>query len=121
VAASTTRALPDATGLLVRFALPAVPAGCRVATTTLRLDPGPDAAGATLTVRRPTAAWSATTAAEPASVGPDVISAPVVGVRRIGVTALVTALYAGPDDGLLVRGTGAPAGPVRLTVTFVPL
>ncbi|MFC4946638.1 lytic transglycosylase [Pseudonocardia sp. GCM10023141] len=120
VAASTTRVVPDTTGLLLRFALPALPAGCRVATATLRLDPGPDAAGATLTVRRPTAAWSATTAAEPASVGPDVASAPVAGVRRFRITGLVTVLYAGPDHGLLVRGAGAPAAPVQLTVSFVP-
>lgn len=118
VAASTTRVLPDETGLLVRFALPPVPAGCRVATATVTLDPGPDAAGATLAVRRPTAAWSATTATAPVSVGPEVVSPATAGARRLTVTGLVTALYAGPDHGLLVRGAGAPLGPVRLTVTL---
>lgn len=118
VTASATRVLPDAPGLLIRFALPALPAGCRMATATLRLDPGPTAAGATLTVRRSTAAWSATTTAAPAAVGPDVVSAPSAGARRITVTALVAALYAGPDYGLLVQGAGAPAAPVRLTVMF---
>ncbi len=116
LAASTTRALPDSSGLLIRFALPTLPTGCGVATATLQWDPGP---AATLTVLRPTAAWSATTTAEPASAGPAVVSAPAAGTRRITVTALVAALYAGPDNGLLVRGAGVPVGPVRLTVTFV--
>ncbi|WP_298800812.1 lytic murein transglycosylase [Pseudonocardia sp. 73-21] len=116
VVASATRVLPDASGLLLRFALPDLPAGCRVTAATLRLDPG--TAAATLTVRRPTATWSATTTAEPASTGPAVVSAPAAGTRRMAVTALVAALYAGPDNGLLVQGAGAPSGPVRLTVSF---
>jgi len=67
-----------------------------------------------------TAAWSTTTVAEPASVGPSVATPPAAGARRWTVTDLVSALYTGSDHGLVVRGAGAMAGPVRLTVTFAP-
>lgn len=115
--ASATRALPDGGGLLVRFTLPPLPAGCAVAAATLRLDPGTAVA---LTVRRVTGAWTAATSTEPASVGPSAVAPAGPGVRSCAVTALVAGLYAAPAGGLLVRGAGAPTGPVRLVVTFGP-
>ncbi|MDT7710562.1 MAG: hypothetical protein QOG20_6169, partial [Pseudonocardiales bacterium] len=105
-------------GLLLRFALPGAPAGCAVTAATLRLDPGPAGRAVALTVRRVSAPWSATTLTEPPSVGPPVVSAPAPGPRTWSVTGLVAASYAGPDEGLLVRGAGTPAAPVRLTITF---
>jgi membrane-bound lytic murein transglycosylase B len=116
-AASATRALPDGAGLLVRFALPEVPPGCRVAAASLRLDPG---TSEPLTVRRVVGTWSAETVAEPASVGPAVVAPASPGVRRWAVTALMPGLYKTPDGGLLVRGASAPTGPVRLVISFGP-
>jgi hypothetical protein len=102
--------------VLLRFPLPRLPAGCRVLEATLRIDPG-DTASAPV-ARRVTGSWTPGTAIEPASTGPDAAAGPGEGPRSFPVTALVAALYAGPDRGLLVRPAGPAGGAARLTITL---
>ena len=91
---------------LVRFTLPAVPAGCVLQSATLRLYAASAAAGRTLQAWRLAAGWSeggATWSTQPPTTGVPATTASGTGYRAWSVTAQVQAMYAGANDGFLIR------------------
>ncbi|MGH3713006.1 MAG: DUF7594 domain-containing protein [Micromonosporaceae bacterium] len=91
---------------LVRFALPAVPAGCKVTGATLRLYAAAAAGGRTLRVSPLTATWSegaVTWSNRPAGGSGAAYASSRTGWTAWSVTTQVTGAYAGPLHGFLVR------------------
>jgi hypothetical protein len=124
---------------LIRFTLPAIPAGCNVASATLRLYSASYTAGRTLQALRVSASWTemaVTWDNQPETTGAPatIVSGP--GYRDWDVTGLVQAMYESQNHGFLIRdavedGDGAeqsfharekaPDPGPELTVTFGPL
>jgi hypothetical protein len=122
---------------LVRFALPAVPAGCQVVGAELRVQNASPVTGRTIGVLRVNGAWTeggVTWANQPATTGTAVAAAAAGGRMTWNVTAMVQAQAAGTNHGFLIRDmstTGdaeqglharekAPDAPPQLVVTFGP-
>jgi large repetitive protein len=123
---------------LVRFALPAIPAGCRVTAAQLRLYAASHKAGRTLQALRITASWTETALTwrtQPAAGGAPATAASAGGYVQWSVTAQVQAMYQDGNHGFLVRdaaenGSGVEQGfnsrekgasnPPRLVVSFGP-
>jgi Tol biopolymer transport system component len=101
---------------LVHFALPAVPAGCRVTDAKLRLNASAAAAGRTLQAVQLAASWTEGGVRwndQPATTGPVATTSSGSGWREWTVTAQVDGMYSGANHGFLVRDAGEGSGPTR--------
>jgi glucosylceramidase len=91
----------------VRFAHPAAPSGCAVASATLRLYAGSARSGRTIDVLRLASGWTEpgiTWNTQPPTVGPAAATTSGTGYREWDVTAQVRAMYeTGSNHGFLVR------------------
>ncbi|HXV92068.1 MAG TPA: DNRLRE domain-containing protein, partial [Pseudonocardia sp.] len=125
---------------LVRFALPAVPAGCQIVGAELRMRDGSPTAGRSIQVLRVNGAWTesgVTWSNQPATTGTAVTATSPSGAGTMtwNVTAQVQAMASGTNHGFLLRdaaeGVGdaeqgfhgrekAPDAPPQLVVTFGP-
>ena len=101
---------------LVHFALPAVPAGCTVTEAVLRLNATSAAKSRTLQAVALAAPWAEGTVTwgnQPSPTGTAATTASGTGWRQWTVTAQVKAMYAGANNGFLIRdaseGTGNAA------------
>jgi hypothetical protein len=93
---------------LVRFVLPAAPAGCALQSATLRLYAASATGGRTLQALRLAAGWAesgVTWNTQPPTVGAPATTASGTGYREWSVIAQVQAMYAGANDGFLIRDT----------------
>jgi hypothetical protein len=92
---------------LVRFTLPAMPAGCIVDTATLRLYAGSAASGRTLQAIRVNATWTETAVTwqnQPATTGTPATTTSGTGYRQWNVAGIVQAQYSsGAVNGFLIR------------------
>lgn len=91
---------------LVRFALPAVPAGCVAQSATLRLYSPSWTNGRTLQALRINASWAENTVKwsnQPATTGAAATTTSGSGYRQWTVTSQVQAMYAGANNGFLIR------------------
>ena len=122
--------------VLVRFALPSIPAGCQVVDAQLRLYAGSYKSGRTLQALRLGAAWTeqgVTWSNQPAPAGAAATAASAGGYVQWSVGAQVQTMYSGANHGFLVRdsaegGNGIEQGfhsrekgtdnPPRLVITF---
>lgn len=98
---------------LVRFPLPAIPAGCQVASVTLRLYSSTAATGRTLYVNRLATSFTesgATWNNQPAVTGPSASASSRAGWVEWNATDQVLAMYAGTNHGFRVRDAGESAG-----------
>jgi hypothetical protein len=98
---------------LVRFALPAVPAGCKLESATLRLFAASAAEGRTLEAHRLTADWlegGVSWGDQPETTGDAATTESGTGYREWSVTAQVKAMYAGSNFGFLIRDAGENDG-----------
>lgn len=103
---------------LVRFPLPTLPSGCTVSSATLTLTTTTGTAGRTLQAFRATAAWSDTTTwtTQPATTGTAATTASAAsGAVSFNVTTQTQALYAGTNNGFLVRDSVEDAGNIAQT------
>ena len=123
---------------LVRFNLPAIPAGCQVTNVQLRMFAGSAVNGRTLQALRVNAAWTeggVNWGNQPATTGSAATTPSGAGWREWSVTAQVQAMYGGQNHGFLIRdategGGGsqqslhsrekAPDNPPQLVITFGP-
>jgi hypothetical protein len=126
------------TRALVRFNLPAVPAGCQVTGAQLRLFAGGSTNGRTLQARRVTAGWTeggVNWGNQPATANSFATTSSGSGWRQWNVLTQVQEMYATTNNGFLIRdanenGGGqtqqlhsrekAPDNPPQLVVTFGP-
>jgi hypothetical protein len=91
---------------LVRFSLPAAPAGCVLSSATLRLYAASAAGGRTLQALRLAASWSeggVTWNTQPATTGAAATTASGTGYREWDVGGQVQAMYTGANNGFLIR------------------
>ena len=91
---------------LVRFTLPGTPAGCTVTGATLRLWAASAATGQTLQALRLNAGWTesgVTWSNQPATTGTAATATSVSGWNQWTVTSQVQGMYAGSNNGFLVR------------------
>lgn len=97
---------------LVGFNLPTIPAHCSVTGSTLRLFATAAASGRTIEAARAAAPWGETTVTwnnQPATTGSAATSSAGTGWRSWAVTAQVQAMYAGANDGFVVRDASESA------------
>jgi glucosylceramidase len=91
----------------VRFANPAAPSGCAVASATLRLYAGSARSDRTISVQRLAGGWTEsgiTWGNQPSTTGPAATTTAGTGYRQWDVTAQVRAMYeSGLNNGFLVR------------------
>ena len=100
----------------MHFALSAVPAGCRVTDTTLRLNASAAATGRTLQAIRLAAPWTeggVKWSNQPRTTGTAATTSSGSGWRQWTVTAQVNAMYSGANHGFLVRDASENSGPTR--------
>lgn len=98
---------------LLRFNLPAAPAGCVVQSATLRLYAASWTTGRTLQVLRINASWTengVTWANQPATTGTAVTTTSGSGYRSWNVLTLVQAMYSGSNFGFLIRDANETGG-----------
>jgi hypothetical protein len=98
---------------LVRFALPNLPAGCRVQVATLRLYAPSASGGRTLQALQITANWaenSVTWANQPATNGTPVTTGSGNGYLQWNVTTIVATMYSGSNNGFLIRDASEGGG-----------
>ncbi|SDU18316.1 parallel beta-helix repeat (two copies) [Jiangella alkaliphila] len=91
---------------LVRFNLPALPAGCSVQSATLRLNAKSAASGRTIQVLQLGGTWTeggVTWANQPATTGSAVTTSSGTGYREWNVAAMVQSMYTSANHGFLVR------------------
>jgi hypothetical protein len=94
---------------VVRFPLPAVPAGCSVTAATMQLYDALTPVGRIIAAARAASAWTegtVTWATQPATVGPDALApspAATFGPLQFDVLDHVEAMYAGANDGFVLR------------------
>ncbi|MHA6780363.1 right-handed parallel beta-helix repeat-containing protein [Pseudonocardia saturnea] len=124
---------------LIRFALPAVPAGCQIVGAELRVHDGSPVAGRTIQALRVNGAWTeggVTWANQPATTGTAATAATPSGSGTMtwNVTSMVQAMAAGTNHGFLLRDAStsgdaeqgfharekAPDQPPQLVITFGP-
>jgi large repetitive protein len=104
---------------LVRFALPAVPSGCSVTAASLRLFAASSNGSETVRAVRIGGSWTENGVRwtnQPAPAGAAAATTGVAGWNQWGVTAQVQAMYAGANNGFLVRyqNEGSPAREMQL-------
>jgi hypothetical protein len=90
---------------VVKFPLPAQPAGCEILSAELRLRTNVEAAGRSIAVTRLADPWTEATVAwhsQPASTGPSVVRATSSGWMDWNVTSQVLAMYAGANHGFRI-------------------
>jgi large repetitive protein len=105
---------------LVGFNLPALPSGCSVTSARLRLFATSASTGRTLQALRANASWAETTVTwntQPATTGAAATVASATGWREWTVTTLLTAMYAGTNNGFLVRDAAESNG-TQVTSVF---
>lgn len=94
---------------LIHFALPAAPAGCTLASATLLVNNASATTGRTIAAYAAGAAWSEMSVTwanhTAAPTGTAVNVAASAGTMSWPVTALVQSMYAGSNDGFLLRDT----------------
>ena len=98
---------------LVHFALPAVPAGCKVTEAILRLNATSATNGRTLQAIALTAPWTegaVTWNNQPSTIGAAATTASGSGWRQWTVTTQVNAIYTGANHGFLIRDASEGAG-----------
>ena len=98
---------------LVHFALPAVPAGCKVTEAILRLNATSATNGRTLQAIALTAPWTegaVTWNNQPSTIGAAATTASGSGWRQWTVTTQVNAMYTGANHGFLIRDASEGAG-----------
>ena len=123
---------------LVRFDLPAAPAGCVVQSATLRLNSGSAVSGRTLQALQVGSAWTESAVAsanQPATTEAAATTSSGTGWREWAVASQVQAMYAGANHGFLIRDAAenSPSSPEQsfssresggnqpqLVVTFAP-
>jgi large repetitive protein len=91
---------------LMRFNLPATPAGCAVTGAALRVYAASAATGRTLQALRINATWAENTVRwsnQPATTGTAATTTTVAGWNQWTVTSQVQAMYAGSNFGFLIR------------------
>jgi hypothetical protein len=91
---------------LVRFGLPAVPQGCVVQSSTLRLYAASARTGRTLHALRLASAWSenqVTWSNQPLTTGSAAATPSALGYLQWDVTSQVLAMYGGSNHGFLIR------------------
>jgi len=103
---------------LIKFPLLSKPSGCVVASAVLTMRVSNGTAGSTIQVYRAAAAWNVATVTwntDPGYVAGTVATAAAAvngTVVTWNVAALVTALYAGPDNGFLIKDAAEGVGSV---------
>jgi hypothetical protein len=119
----TVRSFAGANGqALLRFTLPALPSQCHLTAATLRLHATSSQGPGTIEVSRASTTWTSAAAtwnmaSRPAPAGTPVgTAAGTAGWHAWTVTVLVTALYAGPNEGFLVKDRIDDAAVSRSTV-----
>ena len=98
---------------LVRFNLPAIPAGCEVASATLRLYASSYKDGRTLQALAVGSAWVenvVTWGNQPGTSGAAATTTSGFGLREWTVTTQVQAMYTGANNGFLVRDASESQG-----------
>jgi hypothetical protein len=98
---------------LVRFSLPNVPAGCVIQSATLRLYATSWTSGRTLQALQISSNWaenSVNWSNQPATTGAAVTTSSGSGYRSWTVTALVQSMYAGTNNGFLIRDASTGGG-----------
>lgn len=122
---------------LVRFPLPAIPAGCQITSAKLRLFATSGTPGRTLYVHALSAPWAETTTTwrdQPGTTGYAAAAASGPGWVEWTVTTQVNAMYSGANNGLRIRDAGEDStgaeqnfasresgmNKPQLTVTFAP-
>jgi predicted outer membrane repeat protein len=91
---------------LVRFSLPALPAGCQLRAAKLRLYAASATGGRTLEALAVAAAWdegAVTWASQPATAGTPATAASAAGWVEWPVTEAVAAMYGGANHGFLIK------------------
>lgn len=133
----TSKSPANDTRALIRFALPALAPGCTVAGATLELHNATAVPGRTIEALRVAAPWTEAGVSwndQPATAGPAATTASGPGVQQWSVTAQVQAMYAGANQGFLIRDAvegdiagpeqqyhsreKAPDNPPRLVITY---
>jgi hypothetical protein len=98
---------------LVRFSLPTIPAGCNLAGATLRLYSTSAINGRTIDLYRAATAWTENAVTwnnAPATAGMATSRASGTGVNVWDATAQVQAMYAGTNNGFVVRDQTESSG-----------
>jgi hypothetical protein len=98
---------------LLRFALPALPAGCQITGAELQLRNASAKPGRTIQVFQVAGAWTetgVTWANQPATAGPPATAPSASGTMRWNVTAQVQGMYGGANHGFLVRDAAEGSG-----------
>ncbi len=103
---------------LVRFNLPTIPSGCTLASATLRLYNSAPTTGRTIQAFQVNAPWSetgVTWANQPATTGTAATSVTTAsaGWQTWTVTTLVQAMYAGANNGFLLRDASEGSSAAR--------
>jgi large repetitive protein len=91
---------------LVRFALPATPSGCSVTAATLRLYAASSNGSETVQALRISGGWTeggVRWSNQPATTGPAATTTGATGWNQWSVTAPVQAMYAGANNGFMIR------------------
>jgi hypothetical protein len=98
---------------LVHFALPAIPAGCKVTEAILRLNATSATNGRTLQAVALAAPWTESTVTwsnQPSTSGTAATTTSGSGWRQWTVIAQVKAMYTGANQGFLIRDASEGAG-----------
>lgn len=108
---------------LVKFTLPSTPSNCSVTAATVRLNAASSTAGRTLQARRVTSAWTegaVTWNLQPTTTTTDMATTTsATGWRSWSVAPQVQAMYAGSNNGFLIRdATEETNGPGQLQSFF---
>ena len=110
----TSKSASQNTRALVRFAMPALPAGCVVQSATLQLNASSAVNGRTLQALRVTGSWTEGNVRwnnQPATSGSAATTASGLGLRAWNVLGQVQAAYtAGNQNGFLIRDASENAG-----------
>jgi large repetitive protein len=104
---------------LVRFALPGVPSGCSVTAATLRLFAASSNGSETVQALRINGSWAENTVRwnnQPATAGTAATTTGAAGWNHWSVTAHVQAMYAGANNGFMIRyqSEGNPSREMQL-------
>jgi large repetitive protein len=102
--------------VLVRFALPAIPAGCRVVDAKLRLYASSYKTGRTLEALMLTAPWTEgglTWNNQPAPTGTAATVTSGAGYREWTVTSQAQSMYSGGNHGFLIRDSAEGGGGIE--------
>lgn len=112
----TSKSPANNTRALMRFDLPALGAGCQVASATLEAYAASATTGRTIQALQVAAPWTESAVTwnnQPATTGPAATTASGLGTRTWNVTTQVQTMYSGANHGFLLRDAaeGSPASP----------